>query len=143
MDVLSLFLLCLLLGVFGSSLGELNETVERSFAVSTVLFVFEKMVFVLEEFEFLFEFRLLEFLFIAELFDIGSVFEFLLSLFIEFLEIPLFVFLVEREVRIEVGRVGDFRHGEVGVLVGLEGHRLVPAEDVQFVKGKLITHNSL
>ena len=83
------------------------------------------------------KFGLLNFLFLAELFDIGSVFEFMLSLFIEFVKIPLLIFLLESEVRIEIGGVRDFRHGEVGIFVGLERDGLIPAEDVQFIKETL------
>lgn len=140
MGVLILFLLWLFLGVLGCSLGELNQAIERSFTVSAIFLFFEKMVFVLKKFKFLEKFGLLKFLFLAELFDIGPVFEFVLSLFIEFVKIPLFIFFLESEVRIEIGGVRDFRHGEVGIFVGLERDGLIPAEDVQFVKGKLIAH---
>ena len=121
-------------------MGELNEAIKRSFTVSAIFLFFEKMVFMLKKFEFLEKFGLLKFLFLAELFDIGPVFEFMLSLFIEFVKIPLLIFLLESKVRVEIGGVGDFRHGKVGIFVGLERDGLVPAEDVQFIKGKLITH---
>ena len=87
--------------------------------MSTVLLIFEEMVFMFEKFEFFEEFGLRGFLFLAEFFDIGSVFEFLLSFFIEFFEVPLFVLFLDGLVGIELNGVGDFRHGEVGVFVGL------------------------
>lgn len=98
------------------------------------------MVFMFKDFEFLKKFGLLGFLFLSELFDIGSVSEFMLSFLIEIFEIPLLVLFLDGFVGIELNGFGDFRHGEVGVFIGLEGDGLIPAEEVELVKGKLITH---
>lgn len=93
-----------------------------------------------EKFEFFEEFGLLGFLFLSEFFDIGSIFEFFQSFLIEFLKVPLFVLFLDGLVWIELNGVGDFRHGKVGIFVRLEWNRLVPAEEIDLVKGKLITH---
>ena len=47
---------------------------------------------------------------------------------------------LESLVNILLAWTGNFRHGEVGVLVGLERDGLIPVEEIEFVKGKLIAH---
>lgn len=79
-------------------------------------------------------------MFLSESLDIGSVFEFLLSFFIELFKVPLFILLLDGLIGIEGNGLGDFGHGEVGVFVGLQRDGLVPTEEIDLVEAKLITH---
>jgi hypothetical protein len=118
----------------------LNEASERFFAIFAVLLSSEDMVLMLKQFYLFEDFLLLNFLSFSEFLNIGSIFEFFFSLLVKFFEVPLLLLFFGGLVRNLVSRVGDFRHGEIGVLVALEGDGLVPIPEIELVKGKLITH---
>lgn len=137
---LSLFLLSWVLLFFVLGLGYLDEAAERPFTIFAILLSLENMVFMLEQFQFVKNALLLDFLSLPEIFNIGSVFEFFLSFLVKFVDIPGMFLGLKSLVDILLAGVGDFRHGEVGVLVGFEGDGLVPVEEVELVEGKLIAH---
>jgi len=104
----------------------LYEAAKRFLAMFAVPLSSQDFVFMLENFEFVNKFLLLDFLSLSEVFDIGSIFEFFFSFFVKFLNIPCLIVSFWGVLQIFWMRAGNFRHSEIGILEAFEWDGLIP-----------------